>query len=293
MAKYVSTKTASGGSSGGGSAGLSAADVCNQICKLSTNATGSPGAAAYAADTTLQTTEISGGFSKWKMICNCPCWTDCYGCQVIWNFDTTRYRGFKLVYTGMRACSCCYTYFCPGIGTAECFCCCSNTFNGSCICCWPQKSCCCWDAYNCCAMLKEACIYCCNAAQDDLWGFEWTVWAPCDAWGCPAQGRGVMWDWRYKKFMRSNWDNYGYASRDRQMGITYCSCLFWSACQNSTYAFTRLCIEMGNAPFQSALVSGNYNSDSGGACGAGQPCWTIWGIPCFRPEFGTCSMTTS
>ena len=35
MARYVSTKTASGGSGGGGSAGVSLAEVCTAVCNLS------------------------------------------------------------------------------------------------------------------------------------------------------------------------------------------------------------------------------------------------------------------
>ena len=102
-----------------------------------------------------------------------------------------------------------------------------------------------------------------------------------------------MWDWRYKKFIRSNWDNYNWASRDRQRGITHCACMYWSPCQNDSFYFSRLCIHFDNNMFQSALSAGNYEAAAGGACAAGQPCWTIWGMPCFRPEFGTCSMTTS
>ena len=52
-------------------------------------------------------------------------------------------------------------------------------------------------------------------------------------------------------------------------------------------------MRMENNPFMSALSSGNYESSVGGACAAGQPCWTIWGIPCHRPEFGTCCMDAS
>ena len=296
MARYVSTKSASGGSSGGGAAaGLSASDVCNQICKLSTDAAGTPGS-TVASDLTSQASEISGGYSQWKMICNCPCWTDCYGCNVVWCFDSTKYRGYKLVYSGMRLCACCYAYWCNGIGSVDCFCCCNNAYMGTCICCWPTKSCCCLDAYHCCNMLRSNCVYCCNTPYDDMWGFEWTVWSPCNAaWGCPKQGAGVMWDFSWKKFIRNNWADYHYASRDRQMGFTYCHCLYWSPCQNSSTSryFARLLMRMENNPFMSALSSGNYESSVGGACAAGQPCWTIWGIPCHRPEFGTCCMDAS
>ena len=84
MARYVSTKTASGASAGG-SAGLSSVDVCNLICNLSTQ---SP------ADSPSPL--IMPGFGCWQMICNCPCWTECYGCCVIWCIDTSKYKAFKV-----------------------------------------------------------------------------------------------------------------------------------------------------------------------------------------------------
>ena len=298
MARYVSTKTAAGGSGGGGAAaGLSAADVCNQICKLSTDATGTPGSVT-ATDLADQTTEISGGFSEWKMICNCPCWTDCYGCNIIWEFDTTKYRGFKLVYTGIKVCACCYMYFCPGIGSDNCFCNCNQAYMGRCMCKWPVKACCCWYPYVCCHMTYESCVYCCNSSYTDMWGFEWCVWAQCDAWGCSHQGHGVMFDWRYQRFIRNNSFDYDWQARDRQMGHLYCHCMVWSPCQNSSSGryFQRLCLKVSDTPFMSTLTSSGggsptFQSSNGGACAAGQPCWTIWGIPCHWPEFGTCCMS--
>jgi hypothetical protein len=291
MARFIKTISADGGTSGG-SAGLSAKDVCNQICKLSTEAAGTPGT-TVATSLDSQVNEISGGFGEWKMICNCPCWTECYGCQVIWNFDTTKYSAFKLVYRGMRLCACCYMYLCGGIGNPDCFCNCQYAYMGACVCCWPQKSCCCWDSYYCNQMFKEACVYCCNSPCDDLHGFEWTIWSPKFSWGGPKKGGWVNYDFRYKKFIRNNWDNYGWQSEDRHLGTVYCHCIFWSPCQvTDNRYFSRLCMKTANTPFQSALAAGQYNNSIGGACAGGQPCWTIWGKPCFRPEFGTCSMTT-
>ena len=95
MARYVSTKSASGGSAGGGT-GLTAADVCNTICTLATQAP------------TAGTTRIMPGFNEWVTICNCPDWNDCYGCTVEWKFDTSLYRAFKWCYRGIRMCACCY-----------------------------------------------------------------------------------------------------------------------------------------------------------------------------------------
>ena len=45
-------------------------------------------------------------------------------------------------------------------------------------------------------------------------------------------------------------------------------------------------MKTSESPFMSALAGGTYQSPNGGALSAGQPCWTIWGMPCFRPRFG-------
>ena len=281
MARYVSTKSATGGSSGGGS-GFTATDVCNTICNLATQ------------DVSKQPSPlIMPGFGCWDMICNCPCWTDCYGCCIVWNVDTSKYRAFKIHYTGIRNCACCYTYLQPGFGNDECFCCCNNAYRGRCICRWPMKSCCCWEAYSCCWAAQNVCVYCCNSQWDNIWSFEFTICAPM--WhGCTSgnQGTGVFYDWWYHKFPRCC-DEYDYSGCDRQKGQNYCSCLFWSCKQNATQYVTRMCVKTCDTPFQSALAGGNYPSQEGGAESTGTPCWTIWAIPCDRPQFGTCSMTTS
>jgi len=55
-----------------------------------------------------------------------------------------------------------------------------------------------------------------------------------------------------------------------------------------------MCLRTADTPFQSTLAeTGNYPSQEGGAEATGTPCWTIWAIPCDRPQFGTCSMTTA
>ena len=282
MARYVSTKSAAGGSSSGGGSGLTVTEVCNTICKLATQTPASQPSPL-----------IMPGFGCWEMICNCPCWTDCYGCCVIWNVDTSKYRAFKVHYTGIRNCACCYTYVQPGFGNDECFCCCNYAYRGRCVCRWPMKSCCCWEAYQCCWPAQNACVYCCNSQWDNIWSFEFTICAPM--WhGCTSgnQGTGVFYDWWYFKNPRCC-DDYDYSGCDRQKGHTFCACLFWSCKQNATQYVTRMCLKTCETPFQSALAGGNYPSNEGGDKAAGTPCWTIWGIPCDRPEFGTCSMTTS
>jgi len=282
MTRYVSTKSASGASSGGG-AGLSATDVCNTICKLATQ-----------SPANQPSPLVMPGFGCWQMICNCPCWTDCYGCCMIWNVDTLKYRAFRLQYTGIRNCACCYTYICPGFGNSNCFCNCSNTYRGACVCMWPMKSCCCWEVYNCCGMQKDACIYCCNRQWDNAWSFQFTICSP--EWkGCTSgnQGTGVFYDFKYARKFVACCDDYNSNGHDRFRGMTHCSCLFWNCNMNSFYYLTRMCLKVHQTPFQSLLNAGNYPTNEGGDHMVGTPCWTIWGVPCDRPQFGTCSMTTA
>ena len=287
MARYVSTKTAGGGSSGGG-AGISLAEVCtavcNTVCKLATQTPASQPSPL-----------IMPGFGCWEMVCNCPCWTECYGCCAIWCVDTSKYKGFKIRYNGVRSRGCCYTYLYPGFGNDSCFCCCNYAYRGACICQWPFKSAVGWTAYNCCSMHMNACVFCCQSQWDSGWSWEMSIFAP--SWkGCTsgAQGTGVWYDWWFPKFIRCC-DCYCYTGCDRQKGQTYCSCLFWGPGQDSTSGnhVTRMCMRFEYTPFEPVTNGGQYQVAGGGDQLVGQPCWTIWGIPCDRPCFGTCCMSTS
>ena len=289
MARYVSTKTASGGSSGGaGGSGVTLAEVCtavcNTICTLTTQ------------DPSLDPSPlIMPGFGCWEMICNCSCWTDCYGCCVIWCVDTSKYKAFKINYNGIRVCACCYMYLYPGFGNDDCFCCCNNTYKGRCMCDWPTNSCCCWCGYQCCWMGKEMCVYCNGFATDQAWNLEFCIRAP--KWKtCTSgnQGLGVWYDFAYKKWVKCC-DCQNYTSCDRVVGNTHCSCLFWGCEQNSNDKYvTRMCLRTEQSPFMSTLAGGNYqNAQEGAELMLGIPCWTIWAMPCHRPEFGTCNMATA
>ena len=290
MARYVSTKTASGGSAGGGS-GVSLSEVCTAVCCVIGNNAQNTTTGIQVSPTTNQ---LIPGYSCWQMICNCQCWDDCYGCNVVWCVDTAKYRAFRLAYTGLRHCACCYMYFCIGLGDDNCFCQCSQAYRGVCVCMWPEKSCCCWTAYNCCQIVMEPCIYCCNSQWDNIWSFVYTVCAP-QYKGCTSgnQGMGIHYDWCYsRKFVRYC-DCYNRTGWDRSKGATHCHCLFWSCKQNSSKYLTRLCMKSSETPFQSALAGGNYPGNEGGDHSAGTPCWTIWAIPCHIPTFGTCNMSAS
>ena len=285
MARYVSTKTAAGGSSGGG--GLSLADVCtavcNTVCKLATQ-----------TPANQPSPLVMPGFGCWEMICNCSCWTDCYGCCVIWCVDTSKYKAFKINYNGVRICACQYMYMYPGVGNDDCFCCCSNTYKGRCICDWPSSSCCCWCGYQCCWMGKEMCVYCWGVQYDKAFNIEFCIRAPkwknCTSGG---QGTGFWYNFAYKKWTNCC-DGHCFTSCDRVMGTNHCSCLMWSCEQNTSNYITRMCLRTESTPFMSTLAgAGNWNPNDGAENILGVPCWTIWAMPCDRPTFGTCCMETS
>ena len=169
MGRFIKTVSATGASSGGDT-GLTAADVCNTICTLATQAP------------TAGTTRIMPGFNEWIVICNCPDWNDCYGCNIEWTIDTSLYRAFKWCYRGIRMCACCYMYMCFGMkGSAghNCYCSCSNSYCVGCMCGWPVYSNCgIPNQGQCCMMFTGVCLYCCNTQYDSITHMEFGIAAP-------------------------------------------------------------------------------------------------------------------
>tara|TARA_Y100000994_G_scaffold216500_1_gene193397 strand:- start:3674 stop:4543 length:870 start_codon:yes stop_codon:yes gene_type:complete len=289
MTRYIKTVSSTGASSGG-SAGLTAADVCNTICTLATQAP------------TDGTTRIMPGFNEWVVICNCPDWNDCYGCTVEWHIDTSLYRAFKWCYRGIRMCACCYMYMCFGMkGSAghNCYCYCTNSYCHGCMCGWPVHACCgIQNQGECCMMFSGVCMYCCNGQYDSIFGLEFGVAAP--GWkACMCRSHTINYWLNYNKFPVLGycqlWNGSGC---DRQVGHTgQCMCLMWSKEQNTSQYLDTVCMKLYDGPFQSACVAGTYASEGsgqGGVTATGRPCWTFYGIPCDNaPEFGICCMTTS
>ena len=294
MARFIK-KVSSDGTSSGGGAGVSLAEVCTAVCNvICANATCQvPNriTATSGNDATTHTPQIIPGYSCWQMICNCPCWTDCYGCDIIWCVDTSKYRAFRIRYNGIRNCKCCYTYMCWHWGDSSCFCCCSsnNNVRGMCVAEWPMTcDCHCysqWCNFSC--GTASGCIYCCGMASDAIWWFEYTI-CGTDYYKCTSQNRGntILVDICYAK-CRNNCDRYQWAGHTRMKARNHsCDCLMWNCTQNSSHYLSRICLRVSNTPFMSAIAGGSYQSQNGGVNSAGQPCWTIWGMPCFRPKFG-------
>ena len=306
MARFIKTISADGGTSGSGGSGVSLSEVCTAVCKVicdntTRNASGIVEAADFSESGTYanRTNQIIPGFGCWEMICNCPYWDTCYGCCIEWCIDTTKYRAFNIVYSGIRQKPCCHLYPCWGFGTETCFCCCSQSYRGrSVLCGWPTHigSNYQWTAYNCEHISGDYCIQCMNAeARDTVWGFQFMICAP--EWKRTVSqntGGGVFYDLRTTAKYMCNCNQYCYSDYSRFKGFNFCSCLFWNCTQNSNYYVSKMCLKVANQAFQSALVSGgSWTGCEGFPCATGVPCWTIWGQPCMRPQFGTCCIDTA
>ena len=291
MARFIKKVSADGSSTGGG-AGVSLAQVCTAVCNvMCANATCQTGSitATDGNDATVSTPQVFPGYGCWQMICNCPCWTDCYGCCVIWCVDTSKYRAFKIRYNGIVNRKCCYTYMCWHWGTQNCFCTCSgnDVLRGTCVCNYPMctPNCGQWQQYECGWIF--GCIYCCQMTADAIWWFEYTI-CGTDYYKCTSNNRGItiLYDLCYPKW-RNNCNCYTWAGHDRHKGRNaQCECIMWNCCQNSAQYLTRICLKTSDSPIESALNYGSYQAQNGGSISAGQPCWTIWGMPCYRPRFG-------
>ena len=184
--------------------------------------------------------------------------------------------------------------FQQGLGTDNCFCCCSSAYCIGCVCSWPGSACCNWDRGQCCVATRESCYYCCNSPT---WGIvDMDVCIYSIGWvgnyGC-GRGWNIGYDVNWQKFPATGYDGWEYNgnNRSRQTGFTNCHCMVWGTEQNSTAnrQFTRFCMCTSSNPFMSALSVGNYIAAGGGNLQVGIPCWTIYGKPCHRPQFGTVS----
>lgn len=106
MSRYIRTA----GSSGGG-AGYTDSNVCSLLCN------GAPSAMGVCCIRT-----------EWETLFQCEGGDGTsFGCCIEFTVDATKYRGFRLHMNGFCTSNCtnCQVYF--GVGSADCYCCCSNT----------------------------------------------------------------------------------------------------------------------------------------------------------------------
>lgn len=292
MARFIKTISADG-SSGGSGAGVSLQDVCTAVCKvISANAQCTTNGVTQSMDQR----QIVPGYSEWEIICNCSCWTDCYGCSIIWCLPTAKpYNAYRFHYTGIMFCPCCYMYMCWGLGTDNCFCCCNNSYCLLCMCGWPGYSCCQWSNRNCCHLSQNGCWYCCNSPYGNIVDMAWTICQSKTMGSYRERGWSIDYDFCFRKRPQETSNtNHWTPSVNRWWGsLGECQCMYWGCEQNTNpnRIFTRICLNVSDQPWQSSLASAfqTWQSSNGGNLMTGVPCWTIYGRNCYKPDMGTLS----
>ena len=290
MARYVTTKSATGAATGGsgGASGPTAAEVCQYACKAVCDlfCTNLITPSCRPTLNYLPTTD-----NCYTVICHCNCWTNCFenGCFKI-DLDTNKYRGFRICFTGQRIKACCYNYFCAGIVSSNgCMCCCQQNYWLICACNnWPMGSCCfCyWCRCRTCGCTIGAdqkwCYYC-QSGLDGLGWFDFKLESA--ATNRPYCNCEADWMWDLCWMGHSYWQSDFPAQCNRMMGIPYCNkSTGWSKNQKADNYIKSICF-FTNHFWGSSLHSGSYGSTACGDVNAPHPIpnWTIWGWPCCLP----------
>lgn len=273
MSRSIKTVSADGASSGGG-AGLQASDVCNIICKS---------IIGTASTSLLPRCQSKEG---WELICNCNHWEDCYASSIEFDVDTSKYRAFRWCFRGITHCGCCESPYCLYLVDA------GGTCQGSVYYRywdmrnkpWPTGSCCCWCQQN-----SSDCIcfcwYCCstNCAMPQAMSIE--IGQSVSKSNCMDGNNsagGLCYDicyghrWPYCDC--SPW----WGGSNRMVGYGWCSPIVWAETQNSCYfSKFKLAAKYGLIPTDSSSVTwqGRWGNEP-----QGQPCWSMYGIPCTRPN---------
>ncbi len=290
MARYVSTKSATGAVSGGGGAsGPTPAEVCQYACKAVCDlfCTNLITPACRPTLNYLPTTD-----NCYTVICHCNCWTNCFenGCFKI-DLDTNKYRGFRICFAGQRIKACCYIYMCAGIVSSNgCMCCCQQTYRYFCACNrWPMGHCCFCQNFNCwtcgCTIgADQKWCYCCVSGMDGVGFFDFKLEAaPINRPYCNCEGPW-MFDVCFANISQQ-W-NYDFPAQcSRLFGAPNCNrSTAWSRNQKANDYIKSICF-FSNCFLSSTLQGGNYSQTACGDVNAPHPIpnWTIWGWPCCFP----------
>ncbi len=297
MARYVSTKTASGGTVGGGGAsGPTAAEVCQYACK----------AVCDLFCTNFRTPEcrptlnyLPTAQNCFVVICHCNCWTNCFcnGCFKL-DLDTNKYRAFRICFSGLRLCGCVQNTFYTGVVSSNgCFCCCNQTYRYLYACNkWPMAcNCCCYlQNYWCCGCVVNW-WYRCQTGCDGIGFFDYTLEAaPTDRPYCNCAS-----NWMFSVCWIQQppgcWVYHFPAQCSRIMAAGYCNqSTSWSKNQKTNNYICAICF-CGSNGFMPTLVGGNYGYTCDGDVDLPHPIsnWTVWGWPCCFPvNVGVFSGTT-
>jgi len=305
MARYVTTKSATGAATGGGggASGPTAAEVCQYACKavcdlFCTNFI------TPACRPTLNYMPVPD--RDWNVICHCNCWTNCFGCTFRIDLDTTKYKAFRICFAGQKIRACCYYYMCAAImqktAAAPCWCCCAASYRYLRVCNRePVPRCCCCSYFGQCRCgysigYNEGWCWCCRSGCDGnaFWDFKL-----CAAPMRPVSnnmGSPWMYDLCWVGQKQDEWYSDFLGQCMRIYGVGGCAMTAaWSPCQNFQDYINGICF-MANLPIESTLSSGNYCQHQANPCNQPYPLpnWTIWGQPCCFPvNVGLWSGTTA
>ena len=278
MARFVTTKTASGGSTGG-SAGVSLQQVCTAVCCVIRD-----GIVGTAATNTLPK---FGNPDGWELICNCNQWDNCWGTCILWEVDTERYRAFRWCIRGITFCGCCHHYFCTYLVNSAGNCQTNVGYrywdmraNKP----WPIGSCCCWEAYS--GDCICWCWYCCGTNCSMPQAITIEVGQSVSKSNCMSGQNGqygVCFDICYGHRWAACDYSCCWGGSNRIKGGVWCHPLVWAKSQHADRYFKHLKIitNYGWIPTHKASVSWQcWFGDQP----QGYPCWSLYGIPCDRPD---------
>lgn len=277
MARFISTKTASGGSSGGG-AGVSLSEVCTAVCNVICN--------SIVGTATTNTLPKCGNPDGWELICNCNIWKDSWATCICWDLDTSKYRAFRWCIKGMTHCSCCQTYWCMWLVAGNGACQTSvgyrwyNLRNDKP---WPIGSCCCWEAGNgdCICWCWCKCDSACSTSQALAIEIGQSV-AKSHCMSGQNGTNGVCYDICYG--LKQPWCDYSCCAfgSNRLKGAVWCHPLVWDKSQDENRYLKSLKIQNTYGWIPTNTATANWQSYFGNKP-QGQPCWSLYGIPCDRP----------
>ena len=274
MTRIVKTVSTTGESTGG-SAGLQASDVCKII---------SDSIIGTATTSLLPRCQSKEG---WELICNCDHWSECYSNAIEFDVDTSKYRAFRWCFRGITHCGCCETTFCMYFVDPNGACQGSNWYrnydmrNKT----WPNGSCCCWcyqTSFDCICW----CWYCCNTNCSMPQAMAIEVGQSVSKANCMSGNQsaaGLCYDicyghrWSYCDC--SDW----WGGSNRMVGYAWCAPFVWAETQNSCY-FKKLRIQAKYGLIPTDVSTGPSWQARWGNEPQGQPCWSMYGIPCTRPN---------
>ena len=277
MARFVATKTASGGSSGGG-AGVTLQQVCSAVCCVIND--------SIVGTALTNTLPKCGNPDGWELICNCNQWDSTWGTCILWEVDTERYRAFRWCIRGITHCGCCHQKFCMYLVNSSGNCQTNvgyRWYESGDSKPWPIGSCCCWQAQS--GDCVCWCWCCCGSACAVPQAVTIEIGQSVSKANCMSGNNGqngVCFDICYgleQPWCDQSCCHYG---SNRIKGAAWCHPLVWSKVQHNDRYFKYLKIinNYGWIPTHKASVGWQcWFTDKP----QGYPCWSLYGIPCDRP----------